>query len=452
MKLALIAAGVIALLVFLVLPKLIPSSKQVTESQQLSTEAPAGIDVASLRAPSQNLLAEVQGMQRRLEQLSVNRWAQASYATAVEAVSRAEVAHKKGLYHKSVPELEAARVQLSDLESGLGERILGLQDKLIKAIEAFDVEAAEAAVEILGLLEPDNVVLISALPRLQNLPQLESLWQQAMTLKREDDKAKASQVLQQAAQMDSAHQTIAAELANLQALMLSENFKAAMAVGYVHLEKGTLDNARASFQQALAFRPDSQEAKDALAVADRRIQTRTIKALLAKAEASAQAEQWSQALASYQQVLAIDVTVDQALNGQRIAQSRLKLDGLLQSVIAQPLRLSSSSVFSLAEQAMIDAEKISSKGPRIQSQIIEVRRLVAWSQKEFPVNLVSDNSTNVEVYRVASLGPVSSTTLNLRPGRYVAVGYRRGYQDVRVEFVVDGRQTQTISVQCEERI
>jgi len=51
------------------------------------------------------------------------------------------------------------------------------------------------------------------------------------------------------------------------------------------------------------------------------------------------------------------------------------------------------------------------------------------------------------------LGKFEQTTLSLKPGRYVAVGKRIGYREVRTEFVVGFGQTpNSVSVKCEERI
>ena len=69
------------------------------------------------------------------------------------------------------------------------------------------------------------------------------------------------------------------------------------------------------------------------------------------------------------------------------------------------------------------------------------------------VQFVSDNATEVSIYRVGKLGSFATRDLNLRPGNYVAVGVRPGYRDVRLEFRVAPEIEQTpIVVRCEEPI
>ena len=69
------------------------------------------------------------------------------------------------------------------------------------------------------------------------------------------------------------------------------------------------------------------------------------------------------------------------------------------------------------------------------------------------VSLVSDNVTDVSIYKVGKLGSFETRQLDLRPGTYVAVGSRPGYRDVRLEFrVAPEIEPQPVVVRCEEAI
>jgi len=69
------------------------------------------------------------------------------------------------------------------------------------------------------------------------------------------------------------------------------------------------------------------------------------------------------------------------------------------------------------------------------------------------VEFRSDNLTEVVIYKVGSLGAFQSRTIDLKPGRYVAVGSRAGYRDVRREFkVLPQGMEQPIRMSCEEPI
>jgi hypothetical protein len=82
-----------------------------------------------------------------------------------------------------------------------------------------------------------------------------------------------------------------------------------------------------------------------------------------------------------------------------------------------------------------------------------VEGLLARAQVPVDVQLVSDNLTEVTLYQVGVLGRFESQTLSLKPGRYVAVGTRPGYRDVRTEFDVGFDNSSTpVTVACTEEI
>ena len=114
------------------------------------------------------------------------------------------------------------------------------------------------------------------------------------------------------------------------------------------------------------------------------------------------------------------------------------LDERLAGFIDDPLRLSSQSGHQAAQAALQDARGIARPGPRLAGQIEQLDRLLTLASS--PVNVVfhSDNQTHVVLFRVAELGQFDQVSMKLRPGKYVAAGTRRGFRDVRVEFIVTG--------------
>ena len=92
-------------------------------------------------------------------------------------------------------------------------------------------------------------------------------------------------------------------------------------------------------------------------------------------------------------------------------------------------------------------------GPVLVSQVDELQGFLENSQVPIDIQLVSDNLTDVTLLRVGDLGVFEQRALSLKPGRYVAVGKRIGYREVRQEFTVGFGQTpSSVVVQCEERI
>ena len=65
----------------------------------------------------------------------------------------------------------------------------------------------------------------------------------------------------------------------------------------------------------------------------------------------------------------------------------------------------------------------------------------------------SDGLTEVRIQRVGELGAFERKELQLQPGRYVAIGTRAGFRDVRREFaLVPGESPPIIDVRWTEAI
>ena len=69
------------------------------------------------------------------------------------------------------------------------------------------------------------------------------------------------------------------------------------------------------------------------------------------------------------------------------------------------------------------------------------------------VQLVSDGVTDVRILRQSHLGVFQQEELILSPGKYVAVGSRSGFRDIRLEFVVrSGEPLEPLNIACTEAI
>ena len=67
--------------------------------------------------------------------------------------------------------------------------------------------------------------------------------------------------------------------------------------------------------------------------------------------------------------------------------------------------------------------------------------------------LQSDNLPQVSIYHVGRLGAFAAHILDLKPGKYVAVGTRPGYRDVREEFVVAlNANSVVVNIRCTEKV
>jgi hypothetical protein len=89
----------------------------------------------------------------------------------------------------------------------------------------------------------------------------------------------------------------------------------------------------------------------------------------------------------------------------------------------------------------------------LRSQSARLRDSLRLYDQPVPAVLESDGLTVVSVQRVGSMGAFRRKELRLKPGRYVALGVRDGFRDVRREFVVlPGGAPVVIDVRCTEAV
>ena len=125
----------------------------------------------------------------------------------------------------------------------------------------------------------------------------------------------------------------------------------------------------------------------------------------------------------------------------------------LDKYIAEPDSLSTAANMAKATRLVVDITRMPEIGPRLGEQRDELSRLLKRAATPLTVSFVSDNVTDVSIYKVGKLGSFETHQLDLRPGTYVAVGSRPGYRDVRLEFRSGPEiELRPVVVRCEEAI
>ena len=234
---------------------------------------------------------------------------------------------------------------------------------------------------------------------------------------------------------------------------IGDAYAEAMSVGLSAVEQGDYTEAREAFSRAVSLRSDSTEAADALAHAEEELRLAKISDLRQQARTSEQEERWHDAVKEYSAALAIDSTLRFAKEGQRQAHRRADLADRLDFHISHPERLASDQVLDEAKELVAQARTIEPGGPKLRQQIERLEGQIQIASAPIQVTLISDNLTEVVVYRIGRLGRFERHELNLRPGTYTVVGSREGYRDVRRKLeVVPDRTPEPLTVRCEEEV
>ncbi len=439
----------LALVVVFVLPSLIkpPETTPVVigaeaAPAQAVKESPfRDAQLAKARRESQDSLGQLLEKQKFLEKRNIQLWNKSAFETALKHASEGDLLYRQRDFPAALAAYQTALNQLSDLEQRIPEE---LSNNLKKGDEAFTQGQAKEAkqyYELVQAIDASSAEAKAGLVRTATLDNVLALIAQGNHILEEnspgDQKLEEAQsYFQQALALDSLHSDAINGNKKVANLILDRDFNAAMSRGYQDLEANKFSSAAKAFREALKLRPGDNTANTGLAQANNSSAQYTARARLNQAASLESKEKWHEALDVYNKMLAQDSSVVTAKLGQIRSSARAGLSDSIEKILAAPLRLASTNVYTHSQQVLKDAEGIQSPGPRHKKQVSLLSQTLQLATAPVAVELQSDNTTQVTVFRVGELGAFSQKQLSLKPGNYVAVGNRSGYRDVRVEFQV----------------
>ncbi len=230
-------------------------------------------------------------------------------------------------------------------------------------------------------------------------------------------------------------------------------FSKAMTEALSALAREDYAAAREAFARAQSARPEAPEAANGIAQAEESLKSLAIASHRHRGVELERSESWRAAEAEYDAALALDSSLRFAREGKERSAAHALLQEKLDFQIGHPERLGDVRALAEASSVLEEARGAEDEGPKRREAVAMLEALVSAYSRPMEVSLVSDTFTEVTLHRVGRLGKFDRKVLEVRPGRYVAVGSRAGFRDVRVEFTVEpGKPLAPIPIRCEEAI
>ena len=408
---------------------------------------------AKQRKEAQDVLAELLELQETLEGRGVKAWAAEQLSAVATLATAGDELFRTRDYAGATARYREGLEKLKALEASIPVELARHLALANEALEKGDLAQANSALDKVDAIEPGNAEAAALRRRVEALPQLLALLEQAASAEKAGDLPAAIALLKQAVALDASHQRSGDELKRVSGAHQARRFNEAMSAGYSALDARQFDTARKAFRQAASLQPGSAEAKSALQEVEAAASAQRLAGLQGSGAKAEQAEQWEQAVTAYEQAQKIDPNVLFAREGLERSRDRARLDKQLRAAIDDPLRLGDVAVATAAEKMLQFARKVSPRGALLERQISQLERLLQQANTPVKVALRSDAQTDVVVYKVAKLGKFNQHELALRPGAYTAVGSRIGYRDVRVDFTVKPEgPPPALTIACTEAI
>lgn len=461
--LAFVALLGVALAVFLVLPGWVAERAPSTAPGAPAVEPvpepdpPAALEDLEALAPAKTRAEQARAraveLADALDARGAAEWNGPSFRAALDAIERGDALAQKRDYGAATEAFEGSREALEKLEAGASERARNAVRKGEASLASGRSREARESFELALRIEPDNGAAKRGLRRAGSLDEVLGLIASAEERERAKDLKGAAELYRRAAALDPLSSAAAKGLSRVDAKASEAAFQSAMSEGLQALGAKDFSGARAAFERAETIRPGASEAAEAIAQTKEGERLETIARRREAARAYERDEAWRKAEAEYRAVLAIDPTIRFAIDGAAHAQRRAELHENIDFQLAHSERLSDAAALEEASGLLQEASKTEPSGPALERKVAALDELVRTYSTHVEVQLLSDNETEVIVYRVGRLGKFDRRALELRPGTYTVVGSREGYRDVRRELVVRvDAPPEPLVVRCEERI
>jgi hypothetical protein len=417
------------------------------------TEAERQAADAAARAAAETARTKFETAFKALDARAAARWATAPFAEIRDVGANAAQRYAVGDYAGAAEHWNAAATRLAELEKAVPEALAAAIKRGQDALGRAETGAAREAFSLALAIQPKHPPATAGLARADRLDQALALVDGAERDEQAGRAAAAESGYRKALSIDNAVPGAQAGIDRLAARRSADAYSVAMSRGFADAAAGRSDAARAAFDQALALRPGSREARDALAALEQGQKASALALLEARARTAESGERWDEALAAWREATALEPTLETAREGLARVTPRAELQRRIDALIAKPERLWDPEGRAEARGLLAGASAAGNPRERLAASARELDRLAKAAEAPVQLRLDSDGQTQVAIYRVGQYGAFSTREVQLLPGRYTVVGTRTGYRDVRREVVLPpGAGAAAVVVRCEEPI
>ena len=424
-----------------------------TASRERKADMQQTAESATLRGAADEARRKFDAAFAALDARAAASWATSEFAAAREEGGQAAQSYAVGDYPDATQGWDSASATLAALEKKRPQALKQALDRGLAALAAAKTTEARAAFESALAIEPGSAAAKAGIERAARLDQAFAQVDAAVIAERAGRLAEAEQGFHKALALDASAPGATDGLARLAARRSGDAYASAMSRGLEDLAAGRTEPARTAFRQALTLRPDSREARDALAALDLGERQSTLRLLEARAANAESDERWDEALAAWKEAAGLEPGLASAREGIPRSQSRVELQRRIDALMQKPERLWDPAGRSEARNVLALAAATGNPRQKLAAAAQDLERLAAAAEKPVRLRLESDGLTSIAIYHVGQYGTFDRRDFELLPGRYTVVGTRTGFRDVRREIIlVPGALPSAVVVRCEETI
>jgi hypothetical protein len=203
-----------------------------------------------------------------------------------------------------------------------------------------------------------------------------------------------------------------------------------------YIDQGNFKLASSEIAKASNLFPNRAQIKElerTISINLKRIQ---VAALVAKADAYGQLDQWALAQKTYSEALSISKADRLASEGKTRAINILKLKEGLLDIYNRPLRLKDMTVLKFAQRLLAESKTVLDRSQSLKILYQDVDRLLSSKMVPRSVFIQSDGNARIRIQGVGFISPTEGKFINLTPGEYRFYAECNGYQTKLYEIII----------------
>lgn len=380
-------------------------------------------------------------------------WDREASADILAARDNAVSAFGAGEYSKALASLQSGSDLAQEKRDAHNAAFDQAYDGAIVAYQEDDPEAASLNISEALRLKPESGDAAELKSRIDKLPDVLDLMNQAVTARVENDLAREAELLRRIIALDDSRIEQKERLDMVVSEIRENRYAAAISAGMAAVEKRDLGAAERNLESAAAL----FNARDAVKLLSSEVATLRqelmAESLIQQGIAASAADDWSAAQQHFAGAQKILPNNKDATDGLQLATKITNLKSQASKHLAAPGRLSNSSVQESVEQLLEDAEAFGQFSPSLRVSSQKLNAAVQAYSTPVPIAVISDGETHVSVRGVGQVGQTTGRTINLKPGTYTFEGKRKGYVSVLVKVELKpGAEGVSVEVICNEPV
>ena len=448
------ALSMVLIIVIFILPSLVkqpPDNASVIQDNTPTTAI--DLSVLAQKPIAQAMFSELLIKVDELKLYGIQFWGGDQWSQALLLQQDGDDDYQAARYDLAANKYRKSMQILVDLEISVPSRLKETLKKGQNAILAGNKEQAVTNFEIALAINGTNQEAKQGLDRALKLDKVIELTALGINYETEQKWQEAMQAFKNALLIDSEWMNAEDGLARSTEAFEAERYQELLSLGYRLIKESKFVEALSAFEQAAELQPDSLQVAQALEELGIQERMAKIKALKYEALSSEVNERWASAKELYENILELDPNISEIQDNLIRVNQRIKLENNLVYYSSITDKLNDDKLYNQALKLLDAADVIVNKGPSLEKQIADLRKILSIAATPIPVTILSDEMTEVVIYKIGNLGVFKQNIVSLRPGIYIATGSRTGYRDFQIRFKVSGNtKNQSIRVECREPI